>query len=107
MNYFINNLCIKNDNEISKNCFNNIKFDTNPYCSVIKQEHSNKDEKNIINILYKDTTNTKCTTEALNNCNLSPKDILDVKSFIISKLIIQNCNYYDVIYYKNNFNIKN
>ena len=91
MNYFVNNLCIKNNNEISKNCFNNIKFDTNPYCSVIKNEHSSKDEKNIINILYEDTTNTKCASNTVDNCNLSPQDILDVKSFIISKLIRQNC----------------
>ena len=34
MNYFINNLCIKTSNKISNNCFNNIKFDTNPKCSI-------------------------------------------------------------------------
>ena len=104
MNYFINNLCIKNNNEISKNCYNNVKFDTNPYCSVITEAEPNMNEKYIINILYKDNANTDCTTAQIDKCSLSPKAILDIKIFIISKLQRQKCTYSDIIYYKNNFN---
>ena len=90
MNYFINNLCIKNDNEISKNCYNNVKFDTNPYCSILTNDEPTKNEKHIINILYKDTSNKDCENGSINKCNLSPKDILDIKTFIISKLKEKN-----------------